>query len=648
LLIGGVMKRLIIGLALVLAALLFASCEDAVSGSPGNPGADEHPVAVTGVSLDRENLTLVPGAEETLTVTVEPENAANPAVTWKSDKEDVATVDEYGKVTGGAEGTALITVTTKDGGKTMVCFVTVDPTVISVTGVHINTDSLHTDGGSLWIKEEEIAVLTAAVSPPEAANQAVKWESSNPVAAEVDENNGKILGVAAGSTTITVTTADGGFADTCEVTVKPKVTGVTLDQSNLTLGPGESRTLAAAVAPEGAPDKSVTWKSDKEAVAAVDKDGKVTGVATGKAKITVTTTDGSFTDTCEVTVTGVSLDHDSVVIPKGGSTILIATVLPEDAPDKSVTWKSDKEAVAAVDGNGTVTGVGAGTTVITATMTAGGYTAECVVEVTSDEVTYTVNSTETWTAALAAISAAADGSAGSPRFFVLHITGDFGVRGNSTTDPSITGNYKEVWLTGEGTISLDFSIEGPGEFPESHSIILVAANQIFIIDGPTLKGNTEKSHALVKIWGGAVELRNGQIKDNIGSGSYGCGVYVSGTFTMKGGTISGNSGSNGGGVQVYNGTFIMDGGTITGNGDTSSDGGGVYFYNDSAAFIMNNGAITNNTGRYGGGVCVVSGTFTMNGGTISGNKAATNSNKNGVYYDSENSFIRNGGEWQTD
>jgi uncharacterized protein YjdB len=639
------MKRQTIVLALILAALLFASCEDAVSG---NPGADELPVAVTGVALDHENFMLVPGGKQRLIATVEPQDAANTAVTWKSDRETIATVDKDGTVTGVAKGTAVITVTTADGGKTAVCVVTVDPAAIPVTGVTIGTAALHSDGGVLWIKEGEIAVLTATVAPSNAANKAVTWESSHPTTAEIGRNNGMLNGLAAGSTTITVTTADGGFIDTCELTVKPKVTGVTLDQS-LTLAPGTKKPLTFTVSPEGAPDRSVTWVSDKAAVATVDEDGTVTGVATGKAKITVTTADGGKTAVCEVTVTGVSLDHGSVVIPKGGSTTLIAAVLPEDAPDKSVTWKSNDVSVAAVDENGTVTGVGPGTTIITATMKTGSHTAECAVEVTSDEVTYTVNSTETWTAALAAISAAPDGSAGSPRVFVLRITGDFGVRGYSTTYPNIAGACKEVWLTGDKTISLDFSIEGP-ESTSFCSVLVATANQTFIIDGPTLKGNAERSHSLVNIWGGAVELRNGHLKDNTNCNSNGPGVSVfNGTFTMKGGTISGNSGGSGGGV--YNGgggTFIMDGGTITGNGTTAYNGGGVYFYNDNAAFIMNGGAITNNTGRYGGGVCVLSGTFTMNGGTISGNKAATNSNKNGVYYEGEDSFIRNGGEWQTD
>ena len=80
------------------------------------------------------------------------------------------------------------------------------------------------------------------------------------------------------------------------------VTGVTLDQATLELNAGATGTLVATVAPEDATDPSVTWSSDNEAVATV-VDGVVTAVAEGTATITVTTVDGGFTATCDVTVT---------------------------------------------------------------------------------------------------------------------------------------------------------------------------------------------------------------------------------------------------------------------------------------------------------------------------------------------------------
>lgn len=83
-------------------------------------------VAVTGVSLDKNSITLGVGGSETLTAAVEPDDATNKAVTWSSDVESVATVAD-GVVSAVSEGTATITVTTEDGSKTATCAVTVLP-----------------------------------------------------------------------------------------------------------------------------------------------------------------------------------------------------------------------------------------------------------------------------------------------------------------------------------------------------------------------------------------------------------------------------------------------------------------------------------------------------------------------------------------
>ena len=86
-------------------------------------------VSVTGVSLDKTELSLTVGDTETLTATVAPANAANQSVTWASSAPSVATVDAAGKVTAVGAGTATITVTTVDGGKTAACTVTVRPDI---------------------------------------------------------------------------------------------------------------------------------------------------------------------------------------------------------------------------------------------------------------------------------------------------------------------------------------------------------------------------------------------------------------------------------------------------------------------------------------------------------------------------------------
>ena len=185
------------------------------------------PVAVTGVSLNKNATTIAIGANETLTATITPANADNQAVTWSSNNTAVATVNQTGKVTGVSAGTATITVTTQDGNKTATCTVTVpDPSAdpVAVTGVSLNKTST-----SLTVGASE--TLTATVAPANATNQAVTWSSNNTAVASVDQN-GKVTAVAAGTATITVTTADGNKTATCTVTVSAAVTP-TVPQSGL-------------------------------------------------------------------------------------------------------------------------------------------------------------------------------------------------------------------------------------------------------------------------------------------------------------------------------------------------------------------------------------------------------------------------------
>ena len=171
------------------------------------------------------------------------------------------------------------------------------------------------------------------------------------------------------------------------------VTGVSLNKTELKLTTGDTETLTATVAPSDATNKAVTWTSSKESVATVDANGKVTAVAAGEATITVTTTDGSFTATCTVTVedatvavTGVTLNKTTLPLTVGDTETLTATVAPTDATNKAVTWTSSKESVATVDANGKVTAVAAGEATITVTTTDGSKTATCTVTVTAAEV----------------------------------------------------------------------------------------------------------------------------------------------------------------------------------------------------------------------------------------------------------------------
>ncbi len=171
---------------------------------------------------------------------------------------------------------------------------------VKVTGVSL-------DKTSAELKINESLGLKASISPADATNKDVTWATSDEKIAKVDEN-GKVTAAGAGKVTITVTTKDGGFKATCEVTVRNeevpvvKVTGVSLDKILAELKINESVELKATISPADATNKEVTWTSSDEKIAKVDANGKVTAVGAGHATIIVTTKDGNFNATCEVIV----------------------------------------------------------------------------------------------------------------------------------------------------------------------------------------------------------------------------------------------------------------------------------------------------------------------------------------------------------
>lgn len=163
------------------------------------------------------------------------------------------------------------------------------------------------------------------------------------------------------------------------------VTGMTLEKKSIEVEKGKTETINAIITPENATRKGITWTSSDTNVATVTN-GVVKGISAGTATITATTKDGNFTDTCEVTVmqnavTGIRISEKLIDLGMGYKKQITATVMPDDATDKSVEWTSENPEIATVSDNGTITGKSYGRTVVTATTTDGGYTAKCVVRV---------------------------------------------------------------------------------------------------------------------------------------------------------------------------------------------------------------------------------------------------------------------------
>lgn len=189
------------------------------------------------ITLNRESVTFTALNQTfSLSATVTPENAEEKAVGWNSINTSAVTVDKDGKITAVGKGSAEVFCFLKSNGEVFAkCSVTVqipdtqpeptkpepkptEPEVVKVSGITLNPDI------SLKIEEGNSSKITAIVVPSNATNSSVKWVSSSPDVATVDDS-GNVTALKAGSTTITCTAVDGsGVSASCPVTVTAKST----------------------------------------------------------------------------------------------------------------------------------------------------------------------------------------------------------------------------------------------------------------------------------------------------------------------------------------------------------------------------------------------------------------------------------------
>ncbi len=178
---------------------------------------------VTDITLDKSTAELEAGKTVTLTPTVLPADANNKKVSWSSNNERVATVNN-GVVSGLSKGTATITATTQDGNLTATCVVTVTSSDVSVTGVTL-------DKATFEGKVGQTIQLTATVTPTNATNKNVTWVSSNASVATVS-STGLVTLVAEGTAEISVKTIDGNFTAKCAITVSKDAVNPPVENSN--------------------------------------------------------------------------------------------------------------------------------------------------------------------------------------------------------------------------------------------------------------------------------------------------------------------------------------------------------------------------------------------------------------------------------
>lgn len=309
--------------------------------------------------------------------------AADGELTFVSGRENIATVDENGVVTGLTKGQSTITATLKTEKRTWKASVNVT-VARAVTDIAVNETNLtlydaadplisHLTGGEggrvLLLRKGKQVSIRATLSPNDANNRRYTVASSDTDVVRVSGSTLTARG--AGECIVTVASESNPevSVDYRAIVITP-VTGVTVTADTKTLFIGTTAQLTATVKPADASITGVKWESTNEKVAVVDEYGVVTGVGRGQATIRATAADGggqraSVNVTVKQQPESITLSGLSGNIRVGGGVTLKATVLPNTTSDKAVVWSTSDASVATVSANGYVKGVRAGSCTIT-------------------------------------------------------------------------------------------------------------------------------------------------------------------------------------------------------------------------------------------------------------------------------------------
>ena len=206
----------------------------------------------------------------------------------------------------------------------------------------------------------ESSTIESSTEPSSPTTESSTIESSTEPSSSTTESSTIESSTEPSSSTTESSTIESSTEPTTTEPTEVKVSSIKLNATSKTLYNGKSTTLKATVFPINATNKSLTWKSSNTKVATIDKNGKVKALKVGNATITATSTDGSNVSAqCKIKVvqrvTKIKLNKSIINLSKKGKTAkLKATVLPNNAYNKSVTWKSNNTKVVTVDNNGKI------------------------------------------------------------------------------------------------------------------------------------------------------------------------------------------------------------------------------------------------------------------------------------------------------
>lgn len=287
--------------AIYLMALLLCAC------------SEDEPV-VTGISLDKSELTLKIGESYQFKLSHMPLKAKSPKCQWYLSKYypncegcesyEVGTIDQNGLFSAIRDGEAYVTVFTLED-YDPVTYKSYDATC-KVTVLPIEATSLTLNKTEEIMNIGETISLEAKIEPENTTHKDVKWESNNPNIVSVRNDEvfgGKAVVTALQEGEAIITASVGSITATCNITVNPtKLEGISFDQTEKTVKEGESFVLTPVFTPENASNKKVIWTSSNQSIATVDQEGKVSTHSFGECLIKAISEDGGFEAICKVIV----------------------------------------------------------------------------------------------------------------------------------------------------------------------------------------------------------------------------------------------------------------------------------------------------------------------------------------------------------
>lgn len=375
--------------------------EDGGYSASCNVSITDQAVPVSGVILDKNVLNMEVDESNSIKATIIPETATNKNIIWSASPENIVSLSPAGSsvnFTALKAGEVSITATTVDGGYSASCAISIKNKTIKVSGIELDNDEFN-------IEVDDVKEISATVSPLNATNKKVEWSVDNDDVISLSSTSGSSIeftALKAGNAIITATTVDGGFKDTCSVTVKDKivpVSGLLLDKDSVTISEEESFSIKATIVPSNATNKNVSWSISNNKVSLSATKGEeitVNAISEGTSTITAISEDGHIEASCNVTitkkgspvvivpVTGVALDKDSVTMEIVDEDSIKATITPTNATNKDVNWSVDHNDVVSLTASGSsvaITALKDGNATITVTTDDGGFTATCDVTV---------------------------------------------------------------------------------------------------------------------------------------------------------------------------------------------------------------------------------------------------------------------------